>query len=146
MDKLIELGKHMGLDGHELKEFVIEQYKIEREEHSSHSAKELEKERIRNQALKEKADREIEQLKIQAEREIEQLKIQAEKEKAERDAELDRLKLQVHKERADREEAAEQRRFQIQQEQLRLEHELKIETATKEHSMYTSITQHEIHA
>ena len=90
MDKFIEIGKHTGLTGERLQQFVMEQAKEETEQLKLQLEKAKE-ETVQLQLQIEKAKEETVQLKIQADKtkqETEKLKIHAENEKVKTEAKL----------------------------------------------------------
>ena len=158
MERLIEVGQKLGLDGQELREFVLEHDKAERQERATQREAEIERTkydteqlRVKMQADKEKAEKEVEQFRIKMQKEKERtekeaeqfrIKIQAEKEKAEKEAEQTkleteqlRIKMQAEKERAEKEAEQNKLDFQLKQEQMQLDHEKDMEKMKKEHSM-----------
>jgi len=71
MEKLYELGKNMGLEGDELRIFIQEQQKIEREERSLDREREKEKYEREREKEKERFEREREKERFERERERE---------------------------------------------------------------------------
>ena len=100
MEKLVETGQTMGLEGRDLLNFVTEQQNIQ-----------------------------IKEAKAKREAEAEQWKIQIEEAKAKREAEEEQQKIQIEeakaKRQADEEQA--QRKFELQQQQMKYEHEQEME-------------------
>ena len=107
MEKHLELGQQMGLEGQKLLEYCLAQQKVELEERA--------------------AERKSQQARREAEAEAEKARREAETEQALREAEAAKVRREIEEEKAKREaeEAAEQRRvdFQLQQDKLRYEHE-----------------------
>ena len=114
MEKLIELGEKLGLEGKELREFVIEREKVERNERTAQ--REAQKAETEAQKEAEKTRLQIEKEKAEAQLQIEKEKAEALKEAEKEKAEVEKTKLQVQQRKNDQE-------YELQREKLRLEHE-----------------------
>ena len=132
MEKHLELGQQMGLEGEKLLEYCLAQQKIELEERaaerkSQQARREAEAEQALREAEAAKARREAEAEQALREAEAAKARREAEAEQALREAEAAKVRREIEEEKAKREaeEAAEQRRvdFQLQQDKLRYEHE-----------------------
>ena len=151
MDKLIERGKQMGLEGPELLKFVTEQQKIEREDRAAEREAEklkaevtAEKLRIEAEQEKRKADAEQEMRKVETEKERRKLELEAEQDKrqaemeieAERirtDAELQKEKMRIEEEKTKRDEAAAAGKLKLELETERLKFKIVKQNNSSEH-------------
>ena len=106
MDKLLELGAKLGLEGKELRDFVLEREKIERDERA--------------------AQREAQKAEAEAQKEAKRTELQIGKEKAEAQKEAEKEKAEVEKARLQVEQRKNDQEFELQKEKLRLEHEREI--------------------
>ena len=102
MEKLIELGEKLGLEGKEL-EFVIEREKVERDERT--------------------AQREAQKAEAEAQKEAATTRLQIEKEKAEALKEAEKEKAEVEKTKLQVQQRKNDQEYELQREKLRLEHE-----------------------
>ena len=143
MEKLIALGEKLGLEGKELREFVIEREKVERDERTAQreaqkaeaeAQKEAEKTRLQIEKEKTETQLQIEKEKAEAQFQIEKEKAEALKEAEREKAELEKTKLQVQQRKNDQE-------YELQREKLRLKHER--ETNKTKEADATSMVKHQ---
>ena len=92
MEKLIELGEKLGLEGKELREFVIEREKVERDERTAQrEAQKAEAEALK-EAEKEKAEVEKTKLQVQQRKNDQEYELQREKLRLEHERETNKTK------------------------------------------------------
>ena len=128
MEKLLQLGEKLGLQGKELREFVIEREKIERDERAAQreaqkaeaeaqkAGKLAEAEAQKAEAEAQKAEAEAQKAGKLAEAEAQKAEAEAQKEAEKEKADVEKARLQVEQRKNDQE-------FELQKEKLRLEHE-----------------------
>ena len=131
MDKLIERGQQMGLEGPELLKFVTEQQKTEREDRAA----EREAEKLKAEVTAEKRRIEAEQEKREAEAEQEMRKVEAEQEKRKAEAEQEMRKVEAEQEKTKAEAEQEMRKVEAEQERRKLELEAEQEKRKVEMEM-----------
>ena len=119
MERLIEIGKQMGLDGKALLDYCTEQQKIEREERAA----EREEQKAKREAEEQKAKREAEEQKAKREAEERAAERLAAEQKTKREAE--------ERERAEERLVAEQKAKREAEERERAEERLAAEQKTK---------------
>ena len=79
MDKLLELGVKLGLEGKELRDFVLEREKIEREERAAQREAQKAEAEAQKEAEKEKAEVEKTRLQVQQRKNDQEYELQKEK-------------------------------------------------------------------
>ncbi|XP_075749486.1 uncharacterized protein LOC142814527 isoform X1 [Rhipicephalus microplus] len=109
LEKLVALGEKMGLSGAELRKWVTQKEKEEKERAKEEKAAELEKERLA-----------VERAKAEKEAEVERERLAAERAKEEKAAELERERLAAAREKEER-EAKERQLKEEREQQLKLE-------------------------
>ena len=92
MAELIKLGKELGYEGHELRDWVSRQQDIQRADKTA----EQEAEKAKAEAEKARAEADAEKVRVEAE--AEKARAEADAEKARAEAEIERFKLEVRKE------------------------------------------------
>ena len=105
MEKLLQLGEKLGLQGKEQREFVTEREKIERDERAA-----------QREAQKAEAEAEAQKAGKLEEAEAQKAEAEAQKEAERERADVEKARLQVEQRKNDQE-------FELQKEKLRLEHE-----------------------
>ena len=93
MAELIKLGKELGYEGQELRDWVSRQQDIQRADRTA----EREAEKAKAEAEAEKARAEADAEKVRVEADAEKVRVEAEAEKARAEAEIEKFKLEAQK-------------------------------------------------
>ena len=140
MAELIKLGKELGYEGQELRDWVSRQQDIQRADRTAEREAEKAKakaEKARAEADAEKVRVEAEAEKARAEADAEKVRVEAEAEKARAEAEIERFKLEAQKELE-----LEKMRQDLEKEKIDLARQVELQKVEIEHSKSKDRTAH----